>query len=95
LPPDHYKFISIVGAKMLHACPQHNKEASSNDVTGEESPIEIAPGASMEAVLAISIGQHSGKLAEMARNAGFHSLADLLASAQNEAKLWARACEDR
>jgi hypothetical protein len=80
---------------MPRTCPHEKKEAGSNEVTGEESSIKIAPGESMEAALASSIGQHSGKLAEMARNAGFHSLADLLASAQNEAKLWAHACEDR
>jgi hypothetical protein len=80
---------------MPRTCPHEKKQFGSNEVTREESPVEITPGASMEAALAISIEQHSGKLAEMARNAGFHSLADLLASAQNEAKLWAHACEDR
>lgn len=48
-----------------------------------------------EAAIAGCIGRHCAELAEMARNAKFHSLLDLLVRAQIEAELWARAVEDR
>jgi hypothetical protein len=70
-------------------------DSDSNGGVREAMLTELPEDTDVVAVIAISIGQDCGKLAQMARNAEFHSLADLLARAQTEAELWVRACEDQ